>query len=253
MSRRHGTGPVGVVVLHGGPGGAGEAEPLARELGARGHGVLEPFQTARSVDGQVGELRDRIEAEGVGAVAVVGWSWGAWLGALLAARYPASVRRLVLVGSGPFEEEGAATIRQTRAARLSDAERTELAGLRPGDGDPATVARFIELSDRAETFARDASPPPLVQYDEAIHLSAWSEAREMRRSGALLREISAIRCPVTAIHGDYDARPAEAVREPLLRILPSAKFVLIERCGHKPWQERQARAAFFAALESALG
>ena len=33
-----------------GPGGAGEVEPLARELGHRGYAVLEPFQTGRTVD-----------------------------------------------------------------------------------------------------------------------------------------------------------------------------------------------------------
>lgn len=52
-NRQYGDTPSRVVVLHGGPGGAGEVEPLARELYRRGHAVLEPFQTRRTVGSQV--------------------------------------------------------------------------------------------------------------------------------------------------------------------------------------------------------
>ena len=51
--RQYGDTPSRVVVLHGGPGGAGEVEPLARELCRRGHAVLEPFQTRHTVADQV--------------------------------------------------------------------------------------------------------------------------------------------------------------------------------------------------------
>ena len=247
--RIYGAPPSEVAVLHGGPGGAGEVEPLAAELGRRGHQVLEPFQTARSVDGQVEELAAQIEAVCAPPVAVVGWSWGAWLGSLLSARHPALVRSLVLVGSGPFEAADAAVISVTKRARLTAAERAELAGLDPwhGDGD-----RFIELSDRAETWDRDGSPRPAVAFDRAVHEAVWAEAKAMRESGALLREVAAIRCSVLALHGDQDPRPARGVEEPLSRVLPQARFVLLERCGHKPWQEVHARDRFFDLLEGAL-
>ena len=60
---------------------------------------------------------------------LVGWSWGAWLGFILAARHPALVRKLVLVGSGPFEEAYAAGIMDIRLARLDPVEREEALGL----------------------------------------------------------------------------------------------------------------------------
>lgn len=75
--RQYGEEPSQVAVLHGGPGGAGEIEPFASELGRRGHAVLEPFQTRQSVDGQVDELRSQIEQHCALPVAVIGWSWGA--------------------------------------------------------------------------------------------------------------------------------------------------------------------------------
>ena len=54
--RTYGSAPYTVAVVHGGPGAAGEMAPVAREL-ARDRGILEPLQTATSLEGQVEELR----------------------------------------------------------------------------------------------------------------------------------------------------------------------------------------------------
>ena len=75
----------------------------------------------------------------------------------------------------------------------------------------------------------------------------------MRESGALLDAVSAIRCPVVAIHGDYDPRPAKGVVVPLQAVLPSATFKLLERCGHKPWQEIHAQEAFYCMVDAYSG
>jgi len=179
--RQYGKIPCRVVVLHGGPGGAGEVEPFARELGYMGYDVLEPFQTRQSVGGQVDELRSQIEQYCEPPVVVVGWSWGAWLGCLLAAQHEDSVRALILVGSGPFEARYATAIRTTKKARLTNDELAELLALRPNAGNPADVARFIELSDVADTFSRDTSPQPNVMFDEAIHKAVWPEVDGMRK------------------------------------------------------------------------
>ncbi len=53
--RKYGKAPFAIVVVHGGPGARGEMAPVARELSTHG-GVLEPLQTATSVEGQVEEL-----------------------------------------------------------------------------------------------------------------------------------------------------------------------------------------------------
>lgn len=70
--RRYGSTPSAVIVLHGGPGGAGEVEPFASELGRRGHAVLEPFQTRKSVGGQIGEVRSQVERHGTPPVTIIG-------------------------------------------------------------------------------------------------------------------------------------------------------------------------------------
>ncbi|MEP0962082.1 MAG: alpha/beta hydrolase [Roseobacter sp.] len=250
-SRQYGPTPSRIVVLHGGPGGAGEVEPLACELGRRGHAVLEPFQTRHSVQGQVDELKSQIETYCTQPVVLIGWSWGAWLGCLLAAQRETLVRKLILVASGPFEPNYAAAIRTIKNARLTHEQRCELKALRTEAGEIANVARFIELNDVADTYARDTSPQPAVKFSANIHKAVWPEADEMRKSGALLDAVSAITCPVLAIHGDYDPRPLEGVKDPLQEALPSAQFVELKRCGHKPWQEAHAKDDFYRLIEDA--
>lgn len=251
--RRHGQPPYGVAVLHGGPGAAGEAAPVARELAARGYGVLEPFQSAQSVVGQVRELKDILEQYGTPPLALVGCSWGAWLACLLAAEFPALVSRLVLVGSGPFTAEDAAQILPRRLARLSDADALLLKkSLETKDlGDPATRDRVMELLARCDSY----NPLPqgdAVDFDPRIYEGVWPQAAELRRSGELLRRVRTLQCPVVAIHGVDDPHPAAGVEVPLKAALRDVRFVPLERCGHQPWAEREARSAFYRELERAL-
>jgi pimeloyl-ACP methyl ester carboxylesterase len=82
-----------------------------------------------------------------------------------------------------------------------------------------------------------------------IFQSVWQEAARKRRDGELLDLAGQVRCPVLAIHGHDDSHPAEGVRKPLDQAVERFRFILLERCGHKPWIERHARDAFFHILE----
>ena len=103
--REHGAGRPTVVVLHGGPGAAGSASSLARELGSSFH-VLEPWQRRRrqtplGVARHVEDLRDLLTARAAEPPPVlVGHSWGAMVAPYAAARYPDRIRQLVLIDGG---------------------------------------------------------------------------------------------------------------------------------------------------------
>jgi pimeloyl-ACP methyl ester carboxylesterase len=85
-----------------------------------------------------------------------------------------------------------------------------------------------------------------------IFQRVWKDAGELRRSGKLLELGKHIKCPVAAIHGDYDPHPAEGVQKPLSAILKRFRFILLPNCGHKPWIERKAKEEFFRILEEEL-
>ena len=230
--------------------------PVAREL-ARGRGVLEPIQTATTLEGQVQELRAVLEREGDPPVTLVGYSWGAWLSVFVAARYPALVKKLVLVSSGPFEHHYVARLTETRLSRLDEQERADWQSAVARLGDPAAedkdgwLARLGQLASKADAY----DPIPRTPDDSSatsprgdIFAGVWSEAAGMRERGELLALAGRIHCPVVAIHGDYDPHPAEGVRAPLSAALDDFHFILLEKCGHTPWIERQARDTFYAIL-----
>lgn len=257
--RRYGVPPFAVALLHGGPGAAGELAPLARGLAER-RGVLEPLQTADSVEGQVEELRGVLEAEAALPATLVGFSWGAWLACFLAARHPKLVRKLVLVSSAPFEERWVADMKETQRDRLTPAEQAELARVSAhlaqpggGPGQQAAFRRLGELSTKADACdPLEADSGDQVRLDLGIYRGVWPEAARLRRTGALLHEVGRIVCPAVAIHGDHDPHPAEGVRAPLAARLRDFRFILLSRCGHRPWLERHARDEFLTVLEREL-
>ncbi|MBW2610378.1 MAG: alpha/beta hydrolase [Deltaproteobacteria bacterium] len=230
---------------------------VAREL-ASDLGVLEPLQTAISVEGQINELKVVLEEKADLPVTLIGFSWGAWLSFLFAANYPSIVKKLILVGSGPYEERYAAKIQDTRFGRLSEEERVEVKALLKVMDNPVvkdketTFSRFGALFSKADAYDPVTWESEEVDYQVDIFQRVWAEAAEMRRSGELLELGKRIECPVVAIHGDHDPHPAEGVQKSLSDILVDFRFVLLKNCGHKPWIERQAKDKFYDILKEEL-
>jgi len=256
--RRYGRPPYSVAVVHGGPGAPGEMAPLARQLAA-GRGVLEPMQTEDTLGGQVEELVSVLEKHAEAPSVLVGYSYGAMLGFILAARQPRLVKKLIMVGSGVLEDAYARGIMRTRRSRLSAEANAELDLLlseldslaSPADKDEA-FARVGALLAAADEFDPLPHPDEVIDCQHHVYDAVWREVAAMRSSGALLACGRDIHCPVVAIHGDYDPHPAEGVREPLARVLGDFRFILLKDCGHTPWGERRARDEFYRVLEAEL-
>jgi pimeloyl-ACP methyl ester carboxylesterase len=255
--KRHGNPPFCICVVHGGPGAAGEMAPVASEL-ASDAGILEPFQTADSIQGQIEELRDVLKSSGNPPIILIGFSWGAWLSYFLAVHHPVLVQKLILVSSGPFEEKYARNIQKIRMNRLDEEKRREVEFLMKQiedsevDDKNKLFGRFGDLISQADAYdpVNVESEKLECRYD--VFQKVWPEADALRKSGKLLNLGEKIRCPVVAIHGDYDPHPAEGVRIPLSRVIHDFRFVLLEKCGHKPWIERLAMERFYQILKEEI-
>lgn len=252
-----GHGPYSLAVIHGGPGAPGEMAPVARQLSAV-KGVLEPLQTATSLDGQVQELRAVLEEHAQPPVTLIGFSWGAFLSWMTAARYPSLVGKLILVSSPPFEDSYAGAITRTRLDRMTPAERAEVMNLTGKMDDPAgsekdrVLARLGTLLSRADAYDPMPFKDEVLHYQYNVFRSVWEEASALRKKQEMIRMAHAIRGPVIAIHGDHDPHPAAGVNEPLSRECKDFRFILLEKCGHRPWIERYASDAFFEVLFRAV-
>jgi pimeloyl-ACP methyl ester carboxylesterase len=251
--RTYGKSPFAVAVIHGGPGGAGEMAPVAQRLSSE-QGILEPFQTAPTLEGQIEELRHVLATNAQIPVTLIGYSWGATLSYLVTARYPELVSRLILVSCGGFTPESGKKCQETRFHRMSPTLQTEVLSLFKQlqlPTEPEADQAFVQLGhlfSKLDAFAPLAYEQDEIEYNRNIFLQVSEDLAALRTSGTLLDHAKNIQCPVLAIHGDYDPHPAEDIQQPLSSCISIFKFELLKQCGHKPWIEQHAEQAFYRIL-----
>ena len=184
--RTYGKAPFNIAVIHGGPGAPGEMAPVAREL-SKNFGILEPLQTADSIDDQISELKSVLEKSGDPPVTLVGFSWGAWLSCIFAARNPSMVKKLILVSSGPFEDKYAALIMSSRLNHLNDGEKEEVLSLssafNSGGMNNDNFTRFGVLMDKADSFDSLPHSSDVLPCNPDIYQKVWVEASQLRSGG----------------------------------------------------------------------
>ncbi len=189
--RVYGNSPFSVVVVHGGPGAPGEMKPVAKELSSI-FGVIEPLQSANSIDGQIEELKNVIEENTTYPVYLIGWSWGAWLAYLLTAQHQQFVKKLILIGSGPFESSYASGIMKTRLTRLSLPEQARVGELgnllQSGKVDPVIFKEFGALMDKADSYSSLPHSPESIEFQPEIYESSFFESRRSEASGRLVHQ-----------------------------------------------------------------
>ncbi|HOP09751.1 MAG TPA: alpha/beta hydrolase [Candidatus Methanofastidiosa archaeon] len=255
--RRYGRNPYNVVLVHGGPGAAGGMAPIGREISDIA-GILEPFQTRMTISGLVDELHGAITARANAPVTLIGHSWGSWLSMIFASQHTNIVNKVILIGSGAFEESYAKGIMDTRLGRLDGSEKAELLRLNEELDNAGPERRselmsaFGRLMSKADSYAPTDGEDEDMICDYDIYENIWREAERMRRDGTLMRMAGLVKCPVVAIHGDHDPHDPDGVRIPLSKSVENFRFILLERCGHEPWHERYAREPFYDALRSEL-
>ena len=227
------------------------------------YGIIEPFFLESTLQGQLLELKQIIESHKIEKVVLLGFSWGAWLGYLFAAKFPDIIKKLILVGSGPYEHQYYLELIETRNNRMNHEQKELYSEILNNLQDPNVTNKDVYISklgalcgnidqyDNVE--AEEIFPSPHFDLDRSTHFQqALDEVIGMRKSGDLLKEAEKIKCSVVAIHGDYDPHPANGVKIPLEKKIVDFQFFLLEKCGHKPWTERYARSQFFQLINSVL-
>jgi pimeloyl-ACP methyl ester carboxylesterase len=251
--RLYGKPPYSTALIHGGPGAPGSMETVAKVL-AKNFGILEPLQTKGSIEGQIQELHSVLKNHANFPVTLVGHSWGAWLSFLFAAKYPDSVNNLILIGSGPFEERYVSKLKEIRFSHFTAKEREKVQILERLLIDEnlknknKIFTRFGTLMSKADSYDPLPKAVNTLEFQPEIYQSVWHEAGKLRRSGELLKNALFIKCPVVAIHGDYDTHPADGVIQPLSQYLKDFRYIILDKCGHEPWNEKHAKDQFYKIL-----
>lgn len=251
--RIYGEKPYSIAVIHGGPGAPGGMAAVANGLKSD-FGVIEPLQSADSIDGQVEELHTQLK-EFSPPFVLIGHSWGAWLAWMYAAKYPKMAEHIILVGSGPFEEKHTKDMMKIRLNNLDIDDMEEAKELidimKNRELTKDEFALFGKLMSKSDSYClienayEEAPLPP----EPHIFESVWPEAAELRRSGKLLGLVDKIKCKVTFIHGANDPHPYEGVQDVLNERGVDFEFILLDKCGHTPWKEKYKHVDFFKMIK----
>jgi len=167
------------------------------------------------------------------------------------------VKRLILISCPPFLKKDGKAADEERIRRLNHEEQREIKNLINELAHPDETAneKFLKvagLAYKADAFDPISDDHDLIEVRYDVFQSVWNEASTLREQGELLPMAQRITCPVVAIHGDYDPHPYLGVKEPLSQVLSDVEFILLKKCGHKPWNERFARDQFYKVLRRYL-
>jgi 2-hydroxy-6-oxonona-2,4-dienedioate hydrolase len=170
---------------------------------------------------------------------LVGFSFGAMVGGFLAARFPARVARLVLVGAPGLG--------------IAPMQPVELRGWRHLR-DPAE-REAVHRSNLAVLMLlhKESIDELALQLHSANVLRDRMKGRRLSRTDALARALLKLQCPVDAIYGSKDVlylgRMGE-LAQTLGRVANFRSFTMIEDAGH--WVQFERAGAFNEALRAML-
>jgi len=266
-----------VLLLMGGPGVASVGlDPVAAMIAKsaraivpdqRGSGRSIPTDPAAiTLDGTLSDF-EALRAElGLERWTVWGCSWGGMLAMDYAAKFPGSVKALVLVGSGGTSWASfRSAFGDNMAARMSADDRAAIEywsrpEVKVRDPELA-VAEAMRARLPSQFFDRGKAFPALALFQPgrehynpqagALLIPAF-EADAATRVEALRR----LTIPALIIHGRQDPMP-EAVALANHELLQKSRLVWLDRCGHWPWLEQpdaleKTTAEFLTELSATL-
>jgi pimeloyl-ACP methyl ester carboxylesterase len=242
-------GPV-TLVLHGGGPGCHAASDFGAVMTARPDRswlwVDLPGYGASPDAGDVPRLAAAASAlcrllEDVGPVDVLAQSYGGSVALLMASEVPATVRRMVLIGSTPTPAPGGA------AGLLDPGLGARLRAAYAGDGRP-DPDRMRRLMVEAEWHDGDRIPDALVE------ARFRADRRADGATGApedLAAHLDAVEAPVHLVWGRHDPFAGPAYAAALADALPRADLTVLSATAHHPQSERPDAVA--ALVDAHLG
>jgi len=188
-----------------------------------------PVRSAYTLEDMADDAAGLLAALGVTRAHVVGVSMGGMIGQILAVRHPERVLTLTSIMSSSGRRHLPRATAKARAALLRQPKGTDRSAL---------VEYLVDLF---RTIGSPAYPTPERQLRERI---ARSLDRGVNMDGVLRqlvaivangdrsRVLRAIRAPTLVIHGAADPLLPPACGEDTARLIPGARFELIEGLGH---------------------
>lgn len=184
-------------------------------------------EPAVTLDGMADGIADFVGALGVPSVDVLGFSIGGFVAQSLAHRFPALVRRLVLVGTGPRNGESSSATGVMQVACNPVPTEDDFLHLFFSSSPTSQAAGRAFWKRR--TARQDADPPssPQVMKNQIAAIVDWMQPRGERY--AYLRDIPQ---PTLVVNGHNDIMVASINSFTLQQHIPNAQLILYPDSGH---------------------
>jgi proline iminopeptidase len=259
--RELGSGPP-LVILHGGPDFnhnylLPELDRLSSSFRliyydqrGRGRSSPEVSPEAINIESEVDDLDRLRKYFDLGAIALLGHSWGGLLAMEYATCHPNHVSHLILMNSAPASHTDLMRFREHRQAAeaTSLTKMLTIANTREYiDGDieadaeyyRAHFSRALRRSDHLEAVVRRLrshfTPENIVKaraIEDRLYAQTW-----LSREYDLLARLRSLNTPTLVIHGDHDFVPLECARN-VADAVSGSRLVMLSECGHFAYLER---------------
>ena len=246
-----GSGERAIVLIHEMGGSLDSWDEVAPRLAARGRvlrydtrgaGLSEKVRGALSIDTMVDDLAALMDAVGIrGKVALAGIAVGA------AVALHAAVRLSPRISAAVVTSPAIGIAAERRAAVLANVDRLEREGMRSAvDGsmangypdelrrDPARFAAF-----RARWLGNDPA--------------SYAAIYRMLSGMDLAPELASIACPVLVLGGSFDRVRPPALAEPVARLIPGARYQVLESGHYMAVQTPELLATTIAGFLDSVG
>jgi pimeloyl-ACP methyl ester carboxylesterase len=200
-----------------------------------GHGRSPKPTEGYTMEEHADRVAEELQERGVDRATVVGHSLGGAVAVALAERQPRLVRRLMVIGTGPEDPDGASGNPFVLATFLPVTGHL-IRAFEPHD----LVRAFLEdtLLPEVDLSPEQAEAPEHPTW-QAYHGSAFG-FRDYRSDTPLDTRVKRLGVPFAAIFGADDDEADKGIR---YRAVPGARVTVLPGLGHSPQLERPGRVA----------
>lgn len=199
-------------------------QPQAAALGA----LVEPWVADLTLDDSMAAMAQRVLAGAPPRFALAGLSMGGYVAQEIVRRAPERVTRLALLDTSARADTPELTARRRGLIELS--QKGQFKGVTP---------RLLPLLIHPDRLGDEAFTATFMDMAERV-----GKAGFLRQQTAIMGrpdgrgDLGRIACPTLVLCGRQDALTPPALHEELAALIPGARLVVVEHCGHLSTLER---------------
>jgi pimeloyl-ACP methyl ester carboxylesterase len=187
-------------------------------------------EAPKTIEGMGGYIRDFVDALGLAAFDLLGFSMGGMVAQAFAKDNAARIRRLILVGTSPRGGDPSPYIAEVSQRARGDAGLDDMAWLFFGQSEAGRAAAATYW-ERRHARTHDVDPPSGLQ---TIIAQVAAGRDWLEPHGERFADLAAITMPTLVVNGQLDVMLNTINSVHLQQNLPNGQLIIYPDSGHAP-------------------